>query len=64
MNKTSRVMEIAKDNTVRIISAPNGQWQMQRWVKLSETEQWLNSGPPVAYTEAKHEAGHELRESW
>jgi hypothetical protein len=64
MIKTTRTLEVSKDNAVRIISAPNGEWQMQRFVKLSETNKWLNAGPATNYNAAKAEAGHELRESW
>jgi hypothetical protein len=64
MNKHTRTLEISKDFSVRIISAPNGNWQMQRYVKLSETTQWLNAGPATDYSKAKAAAGHELRENW
>lgn len=66
MTKTNRRPEITDDRSTRIISAPGGTWQVQRWQGQPNTREvcgaWRSAGCPLSYEDARASVGFRLTE--
>lgn len=64
--KTNRRPEITDSGTARIISAPGGTWQVQRWQGQPNTREacgaWRSAGHPLSYEEARACVGARMTE--